>query len=92
MTNAYQQPYGSGFSPFGQGLPFGQGFHGTQGWPGAQGWWQGDGFQSPYGQGGANLQPYEVAQIVSAVTPFVVSLLQSRSYQGHFGRFLPRAA
>ena len=51
-----------------------------------------NGFQSPYGQGGANLQPYEVAQIVSAVTPLVVSLLQSRSYQGHFGRFLPRAA
>jgi len=87
---AYQQPYVGGFSPFGQGV------QGGQGWPGAQGWWQGS-FQSPYAQGfhgqsGANLQPYEIAQIVSAVTPLVVSLLQSRSYQGHFGQFLPRAA
>ena len=86
-----QQPYGGGFSPFGQGV------QGGQGWPGAQGWWQGAGFQSPYAQGvhgqsGANLQPYEIAQIVSAVTPLVVSLLQSRNYQGHFGQFLPRAA
>jgi hypothetical protein len=98
---AYQQPYGGGFSPFGQGA------QGGQGWPGAQGqgWWQGGfgGFQSPYAQGaqsfhgypgqqGANLQPHEIAQIVSAVTPLVVSLLQSRNYQGHFGQFLPRAA
>jgi hypothetical protein len=90
-----------GFSPFGQGVPGGQGWPGAQG----QGWWQGGfgGFQSPYAQGpqsfhgypgqqGANLQPYEIAQIVSAVTPLVVSLLQSRNYQGHFGQFLPRAA
>jgi hypothetical protein len=80
---AYQQPYGGGFSPFGQGMH------------GAQGWWQGSGFQGFHGypgQQGANLQPYEIAQIVSAVTPLVVSLLQSRSYQGHFGQFLPRAA
>jgi Caspase domain len=94
---AYQQPYGGGLPPFGQGMQAGQG------WPGAQGWWQGGGFQSPYAQGsqgfhgypaqqGANLQPYEIAQIVSAVTPLVVSLLQSRNYQGHFGQFLPRAA
>ena len=82
---AYQQPYGGGFPPFAQGV------HGAQGWPGApgqgQGWWQGGSFQ-----GGANLQPYEIAQIVSAVTPLVVQLLQSRGYQGHFGQFLPRAA
>ncbi len=86
---AYQQPYAQppyagGFPPFGQGLP------GGQGWPGAQSWWPGSlGF---HGQQGAGLQPYEIAQIVSAVTPLVASLLQSRSYQGHFGQFLPRAA
>ena len=81
---AYQQPYGGGFSPFAGGMP------GAQAWPGAQGFWPG--FQGFHGQGGANLQPYEIAQIVSAVTPLVVSLLQSRNYQGHFGQFLPRAA
>ena len=52
--------------------------------------------QSPFAafQGGIGLgvQPYELAQIVSMITPLVASLLQSRSYQGHFGQFLPRAA
>lgn len=41
---------------------------------------------------GLGVQPYEVAQIVSTITPLVASLVQSRSYQGHFGQFLPRAA
>jgi len=50
-------------------------------------------FQQPFQQGlGAGVQPYEVAQLVSAVTPIVASLVQSRSYQGHFGQFLPRVA
>jgi hypothetical protein len=31
-------------------------------------------------------------QIASVVTPIVVALLQSRSYQGHFGQYQPRAA
>jgi hypothetical protein len=95
----FQQPYGFGGSPFAQGMHGGQGLHGAQGWPGAQGGWPGGfgGFGSPHGQpfpgqSGANLQPYEIAQIVNAVTPLVVSLLQSRGYQGHFGQFLPRAA
>ena len=47
------------------------------------------GFQQ--GQG-AGLNPYEIAQLVSTVTPIVASLVQSRSYQGHFSQFLPRAA
>lgn len=42
----------------------------------------------PFQQMGG-LPPYELAQIV---TPIVSSLLQSRSYQGHFGQWLPRAA
>ncbi len=46
-------------------------------------------FQQPYG---GSLPPYEIAQIVSTVTPIVLSLLQQRSYQGHFGQFMPRAA
>jgi hypothetical protein len=29
---------------------------------------------------------------VSTITPIVASLIQSRSYQGHFSQFLPRAA
>ena len=48
------------------------------------------GFQSPFGGGG--LPPYELAHIVQTVTPIVASLIQSRSYQGHFGQFMPRAA
>lgn len=74
----HQQPFGGGFSPFGQSQ--------QTPWPGAQSGWH-----QP-GPMGANLQPYEIAQIVSAVTPLVVSLIQSRSYQGHFGQFMPRAA
>jgi hypothetical protein len=34
----------------------------------------------------------DIGTIVNTVTPLVASLLQSRSYQGHFGQFLPRAA
>jgi len=80
QSRAYQ-PYLPGFQP-----PYFQGFHG-QGFHG-QGF-HGQGFP---GQAGANLQPHEIAQIVSAVTPVVASLIQSRSYQGHFGQFMPRAA
>jgi hypothetical protein len=51
------------------------------------------GFQQPFGlQPPFGLPPYELAQLVQTVTPIVASLIQSRSYQGHFGQFMPRAA
>jgi hypothetical protein len=52
------------------------------GWPGGVG-----GFQPPWGFG---IPPHEIAQIVSAVTPVVASLVQSRAYQT--GYTMPRAA
>jgi caspase domain-containing protein len=53
--------------------------------------------QQAFGQQGLSMfpggaQPYDIAQIVSTITPIVASLIQSRSYQGHFSQFLPRAA
>jgi Caspase domain len=44
------------------------------------------------GLSGGGYHPYEVAQLVNTVMPIVASLVQSRSYQGHFGQYLPRAA
>jgi hypothetical protein len=102
QSRAYH-PYGGAgaFSPQGQGMP------GFSGWHGQQSWWpyqpsfpqfqpfQGfpfQGLQGYQGPTGASLQPYEIAQIVSAVLPVVTSLIQSRGYQGHFGQFMPRAA
>ena len=41
------------------------------------------GYQQPWGAGA---QPHEIAQIVSAVTPIVASIVQSR------GQMMPRAA
>jgi hypothetical protein len=70
------QPYLPGFQP----QPFQGGYSSFQG---------GHGFQGPMGP---TLQPYEIAQIVSTVAPIVTSLIQSRSYQGHLGQFMPRAA
>jgi hypothetical protein len=46
-------------------------------------------FQPFQSQAGWGVHPGEIAQIV---TPIVTSLLQSRSYQGHFGQTMPRAA
>jgi hypothetical protein len=68
-----------------QQQPFGQQQHFVPGFQGLQA------FQPPSPLGGG-LQPYELAQIVSTVTPIVAALIQSRSYQGHFGQYLPRAA
>jgi len=76
LQNRSYQPYLPGFQP----PPFQGGFGGFQG---------GHGFSG--GMAGS-LPPWELAQIVSAVTPIVASLVQSRSYQGHLGQFMPRAA
>jgi Caspase domain len=80
------QPFLPGLQPQPQSLqgfpPMQQPFQGYQPQPF-------QGFQS--GQGGGP-HPYDVAQLVSTVTPIVASLVQSRSYQGHFGQFMPRAA
>ena len=92
----YQQPFGQQQpvgqqqpfrqqQPFYQQQPFGQQQHFVPGFQGLQA------FQPPSPLGGG-LQPYELAQIVSTVTPIVAALIQSRSYQGHFGQYLPRAA
>ena len=81
QSRAYQ-PYLPGFQP--------QSFQGGYGsFQGGQGFQGGYGGQAPWGP---TLQPYEIAQIVSAVAPIVASLIQSRSYQGHLGQFMPRAA
>jgi hypothetical protein len=91
LQNRPHQPYLPGFQPSFQGGGFGGlqgGFGGFQGgFGGLQG---GQGFTG--GMGGGSLPPYEIAQIVSAVTPIVASLIQSRSYQGHLGQFMQRAA
>ena len=77
-------------------LPGGQTFLGDPQQYGLQGWQQGGWQQAPYGLWpggfGQRGQLEEIAQIVSTVTPIVASLLQARSYQGHFGQFMPRAA
>jgi caspase domain-containing protein len=76
LQSRQYQPYLPGFLPQAQ---YFQGFQRGLGGPG-------------FGGLGGYLQPHEIAQIVSAVTPIVASLVQSRSYQGHFGQYLPRAA
>ncbi len=75
------QPWG-GFQGGIGGQPSG-GFQ--QGGMGAQSW---GGF---YGTG-LGVQPHEIAQIVSAVVPVVVSLLQSRGYAAQPWQSMPRAA
>ncbi len=81
QNRSYQQPYLPGFQPQGfQPQSFQGGFGGFQG---------GHGFSG--GMGGS-LPPHEIAQIVSIVAPIVASLVQSRTYQGHLGQFMPRAA
>jgi caspase domain-containing protein len=61
---------------------------------GSQGAWpqMGFGFQPQFQhQMGPGIQPHEIAQIVSTVTPIVTSLLQSR-YQAQVAQQMPRAA
>lgn len=79
------QPYLPGLQPF-------QGFQGQQGFQWPHGFQAPQGLQGSYGQMGGGVQPNEVGQIASVVTPIVLALLQSRSYQGHFGQYQPRAA
>ena len=67
LQSRVHQPYaGATFSPLGLG-PLG-----SQGWPGTQGWWQG-------GLGQRGLLD-EIGQVVGAVIPAVLPVLQSRQF------------
>lgn len=82
----------------GQGMPWGGSWQPGGGY-GQGGYGQGGpGFgQSGFGYGQGTqpslaLQPNEIAQLVSVITPLVASIVQSRNVQMQMGQGLPRAA